>query len=81
VAPLLLRFLQGRTAQIRQHGQPCGWEVVCLLCGTAACKPMGLQHASQESCVVLVQVRDIQEICPGVGEQEAIKALEMCSSR
>lgn len=42
---------------------------------------MRLQHANQESCMVLMQVRDIQEVCPGVSEQEAIKALKMCNSR
>ena len=60
---------------------PALWLVDPVLCGTAACKRMRLQHANQESCMVLMQVRDIQEVCPGVSEQEAIKALEMCNSR
>ena len=28
-----------------------------------------------------LQVSDIQEVCPEVTEQEALKALEMCSNR
>ena len=81
VAPLLLRFLQGRTVQSDSMASPVAGRPCACCVGLQHAKPMRLQHANQESCMVLMQVRDIQEVCPGVSEQEAIKALEMCTSR